>query len=95
MRKLQIPNIKDYGKGIPKLIWKIYYNMPNDLYPCVIEMNQFDDKDKAISVIKDFMDRGAIVFTHFNSNYSRLFILKNESTERYIHERKKSSSTGK
>jgi hypothetical protein len=84
----QHPKLEDYEKGIPKSIWDLYKGMSwDDRYK--IEMDTFEDTEKAITIIKDWMDKGAVVFSHFTNDYSKFIIFRDEDTDEYIKAAKK------
>jgi hypothetical protein len=50
----------------------------------VIPLNLFQDEEKAITVIKDWLSRGAIAMAHFNKKYTHLIIYRDQSTEAHL-----------
>lgn len=88
MLNYQHPKVENYEKGISKSIWDLYKGLPwGDRYK--IETDTFDDRDKAIKIIKEFMDKGAYIFCHFTSDYKKLIVFRDEDTDAYIKKHKK------
>ena len=81
------PKLEDYEKGIPRSLWMLYKSLPwGERFK--IEMDTFEDVDEAIKIIKDWMDKGAVSFSHFTSDYSKFIVFRDEDTDRFIRERK-------
>jgi hypothetical protein len=77
------PSPEDYEIEIPKSLWKLYKQLPwGERYK--IEMDTFEDSEKAVEVIKNWMDKGAVVFSHFTSDYSKFIVFRDEDTDGYI-----------
>lgn len=89
MNKQQLPHPKNYKIGIPNMLFRIYNGMMVNRDDTVINTNIFHEKENAITVIKDFMTRGASVFLCFNKDYSKLIINKDEYSEEYIKSKAK------
>lgn len=99
----------DYEKKIPKLLWHIYritpllssicedgigiYNTVGQQSETVFELSHFQDVDLAITVIKKWLDRGGVSLAHFNKDYSKFIIFKDERTELFIKKAKESNKS--
>ena len=99
----------DYEKKIPKLLWHIYrvtpllssvvedgigiYNTVGQQSETVFELSHFQDVNLAITVIKNWLDRGGLYLAHFNGDYSKFTIFKDERTELFIEKAKESNKS--
>ena len=78
----------DYEVKIPIFLYNVYVNTEkwND---SVINLNLFSEREKAIEVIKGWMNRGGSALGYFNTDYSLFIITKNDETEKFIRSKVK------
>lgn len=88
MINFNVPKVESYEKGIPRQVWDVYKKLHHD-NSYKIEMDIFEDRDKAVEVFKAYLDRGAITFSHFTADYSKFVIFRNSFTDEVIKKKQK------
>lgn len=85
MINFNVPKVENYETGITNQFFNIYKQLAVD-NSYKIDMDIFEDIDKATTIIKEYLDRGAIIFSHFTNDYSQFVIFRSASTDTYIKE---------
>ena len=78
------PKLENYEKQLVSNIWKNVYRKLQWDSRFKIEMDIFEDKEKAIEILKDWIDKGAFMFSHFNSDYTKFIVFRSVSTDKYL-----------
>jgi hypothetical protein len=79
------PKVEDYDKLLFQRMYAIYKQLHYGERH-VIEMDGFEDVEKAITVIKENMDKGGVIFSHFTNDYKKFIIFRTRDTDVWIKE---------